>query len=236
MTVRIGVAFDGFVTTAEAIALARQAVDAGASSLWMAEHLGYREAITTCAAFALSAPGPTLVPDRGQPVPVPSDADRDGARHPRRARARPRRGRARRRQSAVPPGVRAEAGEAAAGDARVHRGAAQAVDHRARPHGRRVRPARRRAACLQAATRSRSTWRRWGPTCCSSPAASPTASCCRPACRRIRCATRSISPRRAPARRGAIRRSLRRAGYIFFGTSNDAREADRYRAQASSPS
>jgi 5,10-methylenetetrahydromethanopterin reductase len=67
MTVRIGVGFDGFVTTAEAIALARQAVDAGASSLWMAEHLGYREAITTCAAFALSAPGPMLVPTAVSP-------------------------------------------------------------------------------------------------------------------------------------------------------------------------
>jgi 5,10-methylenetetrahydromethanopterin reductase len=67
MTVRIGVAFDGFVTTGEAIALARQAVDAGASSLWMAEHLGYREAITTCAAFALSAPGPMLVPTAVSP-------------------------------------------------------------------------------------------------------------------------------------------------------------------------
>jgi 5,10-methylenetetrahydromethanopterin reductase len=67
MTVRIGVAFDGFVTTGEAIALARQAVDAGAKSLWMAEHLGYREAITTCAAFALSAPGPILVPTAVSP-------------------------------------------------------------------------------------------------------------------------------------------------------------------------
>jgi 5,10-methylenetetrahydromethanopterin reductase len=67
MTVRIGVAFDGFVTTTEAIALARHAVKAGAQSLWMAEHLGYREAITTCAAFALSAPGPVLVPTAVSP-------------------------------------------------------------------------------------------------------------------------------------------------------------------------
>jgi 5,10-methylenetetrahydromethanopterin reductase len=67
MTIRIGVAFDGFVTTTEAIALARHAVEAGAQSLWMAEHLGYREAITTCAAFALSAPGPVLVPTAVSP-------------------------------------------------------------------------------------------------------------------------------------------------------------------------
>jgi 5,10-methylenetetrahydromethanopterin reductase len=64
---RIGVAFDGFVTTSDAIALARRAVVAGAQSLWMAEHLGYREAITTCAAFALQAPGPMLVPTAVSP-------------------------------------------------------------------------------------------------------------------------------------------------------------------------
>jgi 5,10-methylenetetrahydromethanopterin reductase len=67
MTARIGVAFDGFSTTAEAIAVAKRAVEAGAQSLWMAEHLGYREAITTCAAFALQAPGPMLVPTAVSP-------------------------------------------------------------------------------------------------------------------------------------------------------------------------
>jgi len=60
MAVRIGVAFDGFVTTAEAVALAERAVDAGAQSLWVAEHLGYREAIGTCVAFALRTPGAGL--------------------------------------------------------------------------------------------------------------------------------------------------------------------------------
>jgi 5,10-methylenetetrahydromethanopterin reductase len=64
---RIGVAFDGFSTTSDAIALAQHAVAAGAQSLWMAEHLGYREAITTCAAFALKSPGPTLVPTAVSP-------------------------------------------------------------------------------------------------------------------------------------------------------------------------
>jgi 5,10-methylenetetrahydromethanopterin reductase len=64
---KIGVAFDGFVTTGEAISLAKRAVDAGANSLWVAEHLGYREAITTCMAFAVSAPGPALVPTAVSP-------------------------------------------------------------------------------------------------------------------------------------------------------------------------
>jgi 5,10-methylenetetrahydromethanopterin reductase len=67
MPVRIGVSFDGFITTGEAIALAQRAVAAGAQSLWVAEHLGYREAIATCMAFALKAPGPLLVPTAVSP-------------------------------------------------------------------------------------------------------------------------------------------------------------------------
>ena len=75
MTVRLGVSFDGFVTTREAIALAERAVGAGAKSLWVAEHLGYREAIATCMAFALKAPGPMLVPTAVSPYlwhPMPT--------------------------------------------------------------------------------------------------------------------------------------------------------------------
>src|SRR3979411_2540176 len=64
---RIGVSFDGFVTTGEAIALAQRAVAAGAQSLWVAEHLGYREAIVTCMALSLKAPGPLLVPTAVSP-------------------------------------------------------------------------------------------------------------------------------------------------------------------------
>jgi 5,10-methylenetetrahydromethanopterin reductase len=75
MTVRIGVSFDGFVPTREAIALAERAVAAGAKSLWVAEHLGYREAIATCMAFALRTPGPMLVPTAVSPYlwhPMPT--------------------------------------------------------------------------------------------------------------------------------------------------------------------
>jgi 5,10-methylenetetrahydromethanopterin reductase len=67
MSVRIGVSFDGFVPTSDAVTLAQQAVAAGARSLWMAEHLGYREAIATCMAFAIKAPGPKLVPTAVSP-------------------------------------------------------------------------------------------------------------------------------------------------------------------------
>ena len=66
-TIRIGVSFDGFVTTGEAIALSQRAVEAGASSLWVAEHLGYREAIATCVALALKTPRAMLVPTAVSP-------------------------------------------------------------------------------------------------------------------------------------------------------------------------
>jgi alkanesulfonate monooxygenase SsuD/methylene tetrahydromethanopterin reductase-like flavin-dependent oxidoreductase (luciferase family) len=64
---RVGVSFDGFISTGEAITLAQRAVAAGAGSLWVAEHLGYREAIATCMAFAIKAPGPMLVPTAVSP-------------------------------------------------------------------------------------------------------------------------------------------------------------------------
>jgi 5,10-methylenetetrahydromethanopterin reductase len=75
MSVRIGVSFDGFIPTREAIALAERAVAAGAKSLWMAEHLGYREAIATCMAFAMKLPGTVLVPTAVSPYlwhPMPT--------------------------------------------------------------------------------------------------------------------------------------------------------------------
>ncbi len=75
MPVRVGVSFDGFVSTPEAIALAERAVAAGARSLWVAEHLGYREAIATCMAFAMKTRGAMLVPTAVSPYlshPMPT--------------------------------------------------------------------------------------------------------------------------------------------------------------------
>jgi 5,10-methylenetetrahydromethanopterin reductase len=75
MDVRLGVSFDGFVPTSEAIKLAQRAVASGARSLWVAEHLGYREAIATCMAFALKAPGVMVVPTAVSPYvchPMPT--------------------------------------------------------------------------------------------------------------------------------------------------------------------
>ena len=59
---RIGVSFDGFTTTREALETARAAVDAGARSLWMAEHMGYREAAVTSMGFLMTTEGATVVP------------------------------------------------------------------------------------------------------------------------------------------------------------------------------
>ena len=59
---RIGVSFDGFTTTRETLDTARAAVDAGARSLWMAEHLGYREASVTSMAMLMATEGATVVP------------------------------------------------------------------------------------------------------------------------------------------------------------------------------
>src|SRR5215467_13012180 len=63
----VGVSFDGFVTTGEAIALAQRAVEMGARSFGVAEHLGYREAIATCVALAVKTPGAMLVPTAVSP-------------------------------------------------------------------------------------------------------------------------------------------------------------------------
>lgn len=67
MDIRIGVSFDGFESTASALATARQVVAAGAKSLWMAEHMGYREALVTSMGFRMNDPGATVVPTAVSP-------------------------------------------------------------------------------------------------------------------------------------------------------------------------
>lgn len=58
----IGILFDGFDHARETIALAREAEAAGAASVWMAEHMGYREALVSCGAFAATTERVRLVP------------------------------------------------------------------------------------------------------------------------------------------------------------------------------
>lgn len=75
MSPRIGVSFDGFGPFDESVAFAKQAVEAGASSLWMADHLGYRESILSCLAFAMVTKTARVVPTAVSPYlrhPMPT--------------------------------------------------------------------------------------------------------------------------------------------------------------------
>ena len=74
-TLRIGVSFDGFSPYQDAVIFAQEAVAAGASSLWMADHLGYREAILSCLGLALATSDVLVVPTALSPYlrhPVPT--------------------------------------------------------------------------------------------------------------------------------------------------------------------
>jgi 5,10-methylenetetrahydromethanopterin reductase len=64
---RIGISFDGFLPFRETVDLARHAVDAGADGLWMAEHLGYRQSLVCCTAFALQTRDAIVVPTAVSP-------------------------------------------------------------------------------------------------------------------------------------------------------------------------
>jgi 5,10-methylenetetrahydromethanopterin reductase len=58
----VGVFFDGFSSTAEMLEVCREAELAGASSLWFAQHMGYRDAIVWAAAAASATQRAALVP------------------------------------------------------------------------------------------------------------------------------------------------------------------------------
>ena len=58
----VGVFFDGFSSTAEMLEVCREAERAGASSLWFAQHMGYREAMIWATAAASVTQHVTLVP------------------------------------------------------------------------------------------------------------------------------------------------------------------------------
>ena len=69
---RIGIYFDGFSSTTEMLEVARQAEQAGADSLWFAQHMGYREAIVMTAAVAGATKSIKLVPTAITPYLWPS--------------------------------------------------------------------------------------------------------------------------------------------------------------------
>jgi alkanesulfonate monooxygenase SsuD/methylene tetrahydromethanopterin reductase-like flavin-dependent oxidoreductase (luciferase family) len=74
MAIKIGVSFDGFAPFDSALGFAKEAVAAGATSLWMADHLGYRESILSCLGFAMATSArvvPTAVsPYLRHPMPT----------------------------------------------------------------------------------------------------------------------------------------------------------------------
>lgn len=59
---RIGIEFDGFDTLGETVDLTRRGEAAGVDSVWMAQHMGYREAMMSCMAFAMATTRARLVP------------------------------------------------------------------------------------------------------------------------------------------------------------------------------
>ena len=75
MALRLGMRFDGFDPFGETIKVAQEAVAAGASGVWMAEHLGYREAAVSCMAFAMKTEKAMVVPTAVMPYlwhPMPT--------------------------------------------------------------------------------------------------------------------------------------------------------------------
>ena len=75
MAVRLGMRFDGFDPVGETIEVAAQAEEAGADTIWMAEHLGYREAAVSCMAFALKTQRAMVIPTAVMPYiwhPMPT--------------------------------------------------------------------------------------------------------------------------------------------------------------------
>ena len=57
-----GVSFDGFAPVRDAVALAAEAEDSGASSFWIADHVGYRDTLVTAAAIAAATSSIRVVP------------------------------------------------------------------------------------------------------------------------------------------------------------------------------
>jgi 5,10-methylenetetrahydromethanopterin reductase len=67
MAVRLGMRFDGFDNVRETIEVAAAAEQAGANSIWMAEHLGYREAAVSCTGFLMRTQRAMVLPTAVMP-------------------------------------------------------------------------------------------------------------------------------------------------------------------------
>jgi len=67
MALRLGMRFDGFDNARETVETAALAEEAGADTVWMAEHLGYREAAVSCAAFLTRTERVMVIPTAVMP-------------------------------------------------------------------------------------------------------------------------------------------------------------------------
>ena len=67
MSVRLGMRFDGFDNAKETVEIAELAEEAGANTIWMAEHLGYREAVVSCTAFLMKTKRVMVIPTAVMP-------------------------------------------------------------------------------------------------------------------------------------------------------------------------
>jgi 5,10-methylenetetrahydromethanopterin reductase len=75
MSATLGMRFDGFDPAPESIETVQHAVKAGAHSVWMAEHLGYREAAVSCMAFLMKTERAMVIPTAVMPYlwhPMPT--------------------------------------------------------------------------------------------------------------------------------------------------------------------
>ena len=63
----LGIRFDGFDHLSDSLEIVRRAEEAGADRIWMAEHMGYREAVVACMAYALSTETATVIPTAVSP-------------------------------------------------------------------------------------------------------------------------------------------------------------------------
>ena len=59
---KIGIRFDGFEDAPETFRVAALAEEAGATGLWMTEHIGYRESLVSCMAFAMKTKNAMVIP------------------------------------------------------------------------------------------------------------------------------------------------------------------------------
>lgn len=75
MGLKLGMRFDGFDPVGETIEIAAAAEKAGANTIWMAEHLGYREAAVSCMAFLMRTERAMVIPTAIMPYlwhPMPT--------------------------------------------------------------------------------------------------------------------------------------------------------------------